>query len=123
MPTPRAINDDPPGAISPQQVRLDVPVMLDLDQQRRVLGDEQQMFAVTNQLDPPVARDVVDDISPDVARQIVLGQLLQRRDDVVRVVTRRSGIPERERCDPVGVNMLRTLLSSANRASASRASS
>jgi hypothetical protein len=59
----------------------------------------------------------------DVAGEVELAQALQIRQRDLRRQPRRGGVPEGERRDPVGVDMLGALLQFAIAAIVSRASS
>src|SRR5207249_3938948 len=62
------------------------------------------------QLHPSEARDIVFYIGEHVAWQVELAVALKRAQDVGCRYARRGRVPQRQRCDAVGVDVLRAFL-------------
>ena len=78
--------------------------------ERHVIGNQQQLAIFSDQLDPPVAGDVIQDVYTDVVGQRIFAVVRQSLDDGRGGGTGGRGVPEGERSDAVGVDVLRTLL-------------
>ena len=81
-------------------------VVADLFGQRLIVGRQHKAPAVARQTQASVARSVVADLHGHVLRHVVLGELVQRLDDLGRFYSRGTGIPDRQRRNPVRVDVL-----------------
>ena len=91
------------------QQRRDVLVAADLLGQRLVGRPEHQPGFVPIQLQPPIARGILADLHGHVLRHVVLGKLLERLHDFGGGDPGGAGVPDRQRRDAVGVDVLRRL--------------
>ena len=85
-------------------------MMGDFREQRRVVRDEPQSVVHAHELDPTIARDVLDDIGAHVWRQRVLAEAFQHVDRLGGAQPGSSRVPQRQRRDPIRVDVLRALL-------------
>ena len=108
-PPARRIDHKRRGRPPLSQERADVLVAGDLFGQRLVGGLQQQAVVAPQQLQAAVAGGEVADLMLDVARHVVLGELAERRRHLLRGQPRRRRVPDGERRDAVGVNVLRRL--------------
>ena len=87
----------------------DLLVAQDLLEDRAVKADQRQSVGgMLHQLQPAVARHGVDDVHQQWLGDGVAGEAHQGVDHLLGVVPRGAGVPERQRGDPVGVNVFRS---------------
>ncbi len=80
-------------------------------QHRPVVRDQHQaVHGVLLQAQPPVPRHRLRDVDEQRVRDGVPAELQQGVDDLLGVVAGRAGVPEAERREPVGVDVLRAAL-------------
>jgi hypothetical protein len=92
------------------QQRADLVAARQLDQQRLLIGDQQQLVGTRLQPQPAPTPGQFMNIGDNVLWHRVLGEASQALDHRVGRQTSGGGIPERQRCDSVGVNILWALL-------------
>ena len=87
------------------QQRRNVFVPADLFGQRAIVGGQHEMVRTARQTQPAVARSVIANLDRHVLRHFVLGELVQRLDDLIGIDARRRGVPDRQRRDAIRVDV------------------
>ena len=103
--------DGEAGLVEPlAQVVAHAPLPRQLFEQRPVLGDQPELAVDPLEPDPPVAADQLAQVGRHVRGNGKLGIGLERLDHRVGRHAGGGGVPERERRQAVGVNVLGALL-------------
>ena len=89
-----------------QQEGGDEPVHADFGEDDRVVGGDGEVLAIGHEFQPTVARHVVVHVGEDVAGDLILGEGEQLSLHLLGLPAERGGVPERERGNPVGVDVL-----------------
>ena len=82
------------------------PVHADFGEDDRVVGGDGEVFAIGHQLEPAVPRHVVVHVGEDVAGDLILGECEELPLHLLGLPAERGGIPEGERGNPIGVDVL-----------------
>ena len=90
------------------QERPNVFTVRNLFRQYGVVGGKNEIAVLSVKLKPAVARGIVPDLDEDMRRHRVFREALEGRDDALSFQARGASVPNRQRSDAVGVDVLRS---------------